>query len=192
MKSRQAVEEISLIKEMIERTKKSTAVHGGYFIAWGVLIIAALLGNYVLIYLQQYNLIWLNWIVFMGAGMIYSVVYWPRKSRKDRVRTYTGKIWAHLWSACGIAFILVGFVFPLSGFYSYELIPVLIATIAGIGMLVGGSIYEWPILKWSGLFWWAGAVVMVFLPASYHGFVFIFLIIIGYLYPGIQINRKMS
>jgi len=192
MKSKQAVEEISLIKEMIERTKKSTAAHGGYFIAWGVLIIAAILGNYVLIYLQQYNLIWLNWIVFMGGGMIYSVVYWPRKARKDEVRTYTGKIRAHLWIACGIAFILVGFVFPLSGFYSYKLIPVLIATIAGIGMLVGGSIYEWPILKWSGLFWWAGAVIMVFLPASYHGFVFIFLIIIGYLYPGIQINRKMS
>ncbi len=189
MKSEQAVEEIQLIKEMIEKTKKSTAAHGGYLITWGVLIIAALIGNYTLALLQKYNLIWPNWIVFMGCGVIYSIIYQSKKGRKNRIQTYAGKAWMHLWIACGTAFILVGFVFPLSGFYSYKLIPVLIATIAGIGTFVGGGIYEWPFLKWSGLFWWVGAIVMVFLPPSYNGPVFIFLVIVGYLLPGIQLNR---
>ena len=190
MKSEQAVEEIQLIKEMIEKTKKSTAAHGGYFITWGVLIIAALLVNYALVYLHKFNLIWLDWIVFMGAGTIYSIIYPTRKGRRNNVRTYAESTLAHLWTACGVAFILLGFVFPLSGVYSYELIAVLVSVIAGISMFASGGIYEWSILKWSGVAWWTGAVIMAFLPNSYCGFVLILLVIVGYIYPGIQLNRQ--
>ncbi|NOY77100.1 MAG: hypothetical protein GXO76_04445 [Calditrichaeota bacterium] len=189
MKSEQAVEDIQFIREMIEKTKKSTVIYGDYFITWGVLIILALLGNYVLAYLKEFQLIWANWVVFMGVGIVYSIIYPIKKKNKMHIRTYAGKTLANLWTACGVAFILTGFVFPLSGLYSYKLIPVLISTIAGVGTFVTGSIYDWSIFKWSGSFWWIGAVVMIFLPSQYYGLLLILLIGVGYLLPGIQLNR---
>ena len=45
-KSEEALNEIHLIKEMIEQTKRSTATYGNYFIGLGVLVVLAALVNY--------------------------------------------------------------------------------------------------------------------------------------------------
>jgi len=56
--------------------------------------------------------------------------------------TYAQNAIAHLTFACGIAFGLAGFVFPILKLYTYREIPVVISMIVGILLFVIGGIKE--------------------------------------------------
>ncbi len=55
MNEMQAKQEIQLIKNMLERTRRATAESGTLFIVWGVLIVLALVGDFVLAYFKKYD-----------------------------------------------------------------------------------------------------------------------------------------
>ncbi len=190
MKPEEAMDEIQLIKRMIEETKRrSTAAYGNYFVGWGILILLAIIVNYVLIYLERYNLIWVDWIVFMGLGTVISAIDGSKKAARAQVQTYTSKILSYVWAGCGVAFILVGFIFPILNLYSYRAISPLVSLVAGLGMFVTGGLYEWSLLKWAAAIWWLGAIALVFAHGFVQGGILILLVVVGYLYPGIQLNR---
>jgi hypothetical protein len=72
--------------------------------------------------------------------------------------------------------------------YSWGLIPVLVALIAGVLVYIMGGIYEWNLLKWCGVVWWAGALGMIFLQEEYRAILFIPLILIGYIMPALALR----
>jgi hypothetical protein len=190
MDEQQAREEIQLIKSMLEKTKKAAAESGTLFIVWGVLITLALIGNYVLAYFKKYDWEWLNWVVVAVVGWVYSAIYGIRKERTQPVKTYVQTAARHLYFACGAGFLLVGLFLPWLGAYSYEAISILIAVINGILFFVMGGIYEWPILRWFGLLWWAGAVGMSFFRDLSQAIFFTVLFIVGYLVPVFILRSK--
>ena len=190
MKADQAKEEIRYIKEMIDRTRATTADSGIYLILWGVLTILAITTMYILVHFERFEWIWLNWILFMVVGAIFTIIHKTKNQHKQRVKTYAYIAVEHLWIACGIGFILLGFVFPLARLYSFGVIPVAMAVIAGIGVFVSGGIYAWSLLKWCGILWWAGGIGLLFVHANYRGILMIPLLILGYLVPGIIFNIK--
>lgn len=184
MNELQAKEEIRLIREMIEKTKIITAGSWNFLLAWGIVAILAVIGMYVLVFLEKYSWIWLNWIVFIGIGIIFTIFYGVKQEKQQEKKTYTQIAIGHLGFACGMGFILVGFIFPLLGIYSYGVIPVLISTIAGIYAFATGGIFEWNLIKWCGVIWWLGALIMLLIHWHYRALLFVPLIIIGYLVPG--------
>ncbi len=190
MEARQAQEDIHLIKEMIEKTKKTAAKSGTYFILWTVVPILAILGMYILTLLKNYQWIWLNWVVFIAIGIIITAILEIRRESKENVKTYIQIAVFSVWKACGFAFILLGFIFPWLGLYSYPTIPVMMSMIAGIGVYATGGITEWNLLKWCGVLWWFGALLMVIVDHQYRMLLAIPLLIFGYLLPGIILNRN--
>lgn len=184
MNQTQISEDIQLIRDMIEKTKAKTAESWKFFSIWGILIIVAIIGNYVLVLLEKYDTIWINWIVFMLAGVLVSIFYLGKREKTNGTRTYAQIGISHLSFACGMAFLLTGFVFPLLKLYTYREIPVIISVIVGILLFVIGGIYEWNLLKWSALLWWLGSVGMIFIHWNYRSLACIPLIILGYLVPG--------
>lgn len=191
MNEMQPKEEIQLIKNMLERTRRATAESGTLFIVWGVLIALALIGNYILVYFKKYDWEWLNWVAVTVIGWVYSVIYGIRKERKGPIRTYVQTAARHLYIACGTGFLLVGIVFPALKVYSYTAIPILIAAVSGILFTVMGGIYEWPLVKWVGFLWWVGAVGMSFLKkSSGRMLVFTILFIAAYLVPSFILRAK--
>lgn len=188
MNELQAKEEIQFIREMIEKTKMITAGSWNYFLVWGIVAILAVIGMYVLVFFEKHNWIWLNWVVFVGIGIVLTIFYGVKQERLQEMKTYAQDAMGHLGFACGMAFILVGFIFPLLGLYSYGVIPVLISTIAGIFAFVTGGIFEWNLLKWCGAIWWLGALGMLFIHWHYRALLFVPLIIIGYLVPAIVLR----
>jgi len=195
MNEMQANEEIRFIKEMIERTREITAGSWMFFLIWGIVAILGVAGMYVLVFFEKYSWIWLNWVVFVAVGVIFTMVYGAKLERRKGVRTYANNTTAHLSIACGMGFILVGFIFPLLKLYTWGLIAVLISLIAGIFVFVMGGIYEWSLLKWCGVIWWAGALGMVFVHENYRALFFIPLILIGYIMPALILRsmyRKQS
>lgn len=191
MDEQQAREEIQLIKSMLEKTKKAAAESGTLFIVWGVLITLALIGNYVLAYFKKYDWEWLIWVIVAGVGWVYSAIYGIRRERTQPVKTYVQTAARHLYFACGVGFLLVGLFLPWLGAYSYEAISILIAVIMGILFFVTGGIFEWTLLKWFGLLWWAGAVGMSFIRDHLSQAIFYtVLFIVGYLVPAFILRSK--
>ena len=195
MNDMQAKDEIRLIQEMIERTKKITAGSWMFFLVWGIVIILGIGGMYALVSIEKYSWIWLNWVVFVGIGVVFSIVHGRKYEKIEGAKTYPYIATAHVCFACGMVFILVGFVLPLLKLYSWGLIAVFISLIAGILAFTLGGIFEWNLLKWCGVIWWLGAVGMVFIHENYRALVVIPLLLIGYIMPALVLRsmyRKQS
>ncbi|MCJ7583118.1 MAG: hypothetical protein MUP98_21580 [Candidatus Aminicenantes bacterium] len=190
MNQTQISEDIQLIRDMIEKTKEKTAESWKFFSIWGILIIAGIIGNYTLVYFKKFNAIWINWLVFMLVGVFISIFYISKKEKTSGATTYAQIAIGHLSFACGIAFMLAGFVFPMLKLYSYEEIPIFISMIVGILLFVIGGIYEWNLLKWSALLWWLGSVGMIFIHWHYRALACVPLIILGYLVPGFILRSQ--
>ena len=188
MNDLQAKDEIRLIQEMIERTKKITAGSWMFFLVWGIVVILGIGGMYTLVFIEKFSWIWLNWVVFMGIGVIFSIVYGKKFEKLEGARTYANIATGHVCFACGMAFILVGFIFPLLKLYSWGLISVLTSMVAGILVFTLGGIFEWILLKWCGVIWWLGAVGMIFVHENYRGLLVIPLLLIGYIMPALVLR----
>jgi len=184
----QADEEFKFIREMIDRTRKITAGSWMFFLIWGIVAILGIGGMYALVFVEKYSWIWLNWIVFVGIGVVFSIVYGKRIERLKGARTYANIATSHVCFACGIAFLLVGFIFPFLKLYSWGLIAILISLVAGIMVFSLGGIYEWKLLKWCGVLWWLGALGMVFIHENYRALLFIPLMLIGYIMPALVLR----
>ena len=192
MKAEEIHDEIRFIREMVEKTRKQSTGSGWYLIIWGALIIIALAVMYVLAYLEAYQFIWLDWIVLMGIGVVATLMLSKRYRSQSEVKTYAEENVHYLWFASGIAFLLTAFVFPMAGAYSTEVIPMLVSTIAGLGLFVSGGIYEWTFMKICGLVWWVAAIIMIFLKPEFRGLLLIPATFFGYLLPGIIVNRLIK
>ena len=183
MNESMAKDKIKLIKEMIDKTKQTAADYWNIFFCWGLVGILGVLGMYILVYLEKYEWIWLNWIGFVALGIVYTLIFTKKWEKKHGLKTYTYSSISHLAIACGVAFMLVGFVFPMMKLYSYGAIPVLISLVAGILAFTEGGILEWNLLKICGIIWWLGAVGMIFVNQDYRGLLFIPLLIVAYFVP---------
>ncbi|MFQ6038365.1 MAG: hypothetical protein ACE5LV_07090 [Candidatus Aminicenantales bacterium] len=188
MNELQAKDEIRIIREMIAKTREITAGSWMFLLIWGILAILGVAGMYVLVFLEKYTWIWLNWVVFVVVGVGFTRAYGAKLERRSGVKTYAHLMSAHLGIACGVAFVLVGFVFPLMKLYSWGPISVLIALVAGILVFVMGGIYDWSLLRVCGGLWWAGAVGMVFVHENYRALCFIPLILVGYILPALVLR----
>jgi len=190
MDEQQAREDIQLIRDMLERTRRATAESGALFIFWGIWLVLGLAGHYTVLLLQRYSWIWANWAFFGLTGWVVTAVYSIRRGRQAQMRTYAQSATAFVSIACSIAFLLAAFVFPLLRIYSYDAIPVNIALISGIMQFVQGGLFRWPLLWAAGILWWVGAAAMAFVPGDWRGVILIPLMILGYLVPGLFFRAR--
>jgi len=191
MNELQAAEEIKLIRDMIGKTKQTAVDYWNIYICWGVVGILGVIGTYTLVFLKHYEWIWLNWIVFVGFGLVYTLLFVKKKGTKQGLKTHIYASISHLAMACGVSFMLVGFVFPLLDLYSYGVIPVLISLVAGIYSFVNGGILEWNFLKICGIVWWLGALSMLFIKEDFRTLLFVPLLIFGYFVPVFLVKTEV-
>jgi hypothetical protein len=193
MNEKEAMENLEMIKKMIEETKKTVAYSGDIFILWGVLGLLACLGTYVLVFFRLYQYIFINWVGLMTIGFAYSIYRGVTQEKKEKIITFSTKALGYTWFALGITLMLLGFVAPLAGVYSsYHMIPAIIAIVIGAGCFISAQLYQWKLLTWLSLLWWGAGIGMMFLKTDSSLLVFAFLIILGYLVPGfiLQANYK--
>ncbi|GAB4175538.1 MAG: hypothetical protein Kow00108_10740 [Calditrichia bacterium] len=183
MNMQNAQRDLDYIKSMINETRQITAGSWMFFLFWGIMVIIGVAGMYGLIYLKRYELIFWNWIAVTSIGVLFTLIYGRKIEKKSGVKTYANMAVGHIGMASGISFILVGFIFPLLHVYGWEQIPVLISLVAGFMVFSMGGIFEWNLLKWCGVAWWIGALVMALIQPEFRTLLFIPLILIGYILP---------
>ena len=193
METRQAELELSLIKKMMDDSRKISLDNGWHFIYWGSLVTTALLLNYILIivHAKQQYIGWMGFIMMIG-GAIAGGIMEKRHERKKKVHTIAGRIIGSLWFASGIAMFIYGFLGSISGGYNSVYICPVISTSLGISYFTTGEIQQVKLLKYVAFGWWVGAVFLFFYPGIHTLLIFALMMICFQIAPGVIINRKFK
>jgi hypothetical protein len=75
MEKQQAESEISMIKKIMDDSRKIVIDDGKGYIIWGILIVIGLFGTYFSVLYKVYHYIMWLWIAVIGAGWIYTIIW---------------------------------------------------------------------------------------------------------------------
>ncbi len=182
--------ELEIIKTMLNKTQKKVVDRGSFLLLWGWLVFVSHAANCILILKELYHLCWLPWAISMPIGVIISIFLAKKHYAYDKFTTHLEVAYIRLWWASGTAFLIIGFLGPFSPILTYKAINPTIALLAGVAIFTSAAILDWKIFNIAGLFWWIGAIVMMFVPAGWHPFIMAVIIIPGYLVPGYVIRKN--
>ena len=184
-------EQLKVIQDMIEKTKKETAENGWAMIMWGWLLLAACFSAYVIFWFDLYNLAFLPWAVLMPlGGLIHTIIEIKNKDKK-RIKTYAERAISWVWIICGVAMFFIGFIAVPAGILAgWESITPMECLLAGIGSVVTAKIIDWDFMFYCALLWFVAVVLMIFTPASYQVLIMGITIIPAYLVPGYILRSK--
>jgi len=182
-----AIRDLEFIKQVMEETKKVTIGSNFIFIFWGLVIVTATALNYLLVFYRLWNYIPWIWWALMGVGVSYSAFFIWRESRRYELSTLSGRIMGYLWGSCLIG---IGILTPFLAFYDYKLIMISVSVLVGIAVFVMGGIYGLKELKYLGISFGIGAVVMMPLPTWISPLIFGIFIGGGYLAAGYVLRQR--
>lgn len=188
MDQQAALEEIAVIKRVIEESREFTFNTGREIITWGLLISAAVFASYgALISGRQSFVLWI-WIVVIGAGWIFSIV---RGVRRQALTANLGvKIISSVWTSCGVAMTILGFAGTTTGAISDWAIAPVFATVFGICFAVTAIVQRLTWVMCIAIAWWLGSLLM-FLVKSYQDLpIFGIMMLLLMVMPGIVFHKQ--
>ena len=190
MDQTQAQKNLQIIKDMIEKTKKETAESGYFFIFIGIF---AMIMTYIISLLSRFHLphLIIPAMIFMlvGSGIIGYLTI-NRKEKRDEIKSYPKTISYSVWFACSVSIILTTFVFPFINLYPFDLVPVFASLFIGVAVFSTGVIFEFRAIILCSISWWAGAVLMAYVNASWEVYIMLAVIFLGWILPGLILNKK--
>jgi len=192
MDNNQIQQEISIIKSMIEKTRREAAENGHLFIAVGFLAVINTLAIGILNTYSLNHLVLPVLITTMAATVLIGYLTAGRQEKKDKVKSYPKTICYNVMLACGIPGIMIIFLFPLIKVYPWNLVPVLTSLIMGIMVFSTGVIFEVRLIKWCSTAWWIGSFMMAIYEGQQWTSISIMTasIIIGFILPGYILNKN--
>ena len=183
-----AQEEISVIKHIMEDSRKATVENGWHYIYWGSIVTAAIIVNYLMIvfnvskYAQG-----MLWFISMPAAAIVEGIIERKKEKNIKVKTFAGRLINSLWTGAGVCMFVIGFAGSISGAYSAVTIFPLISIVLGSAYLISGVIQQVKWLSLMSVFWWGGAVVMLLFPGMHSMLVFAGMLVCFQIIPGLKL-----
>lgn len=190
MNAHQMQEEIAIIKEMIEKTRKATAESGHLFMMIGVFsaMVTLVIGMLEINELDQFIMPAIIFMTIVNAFIGYMVA--ARESKKNKVTTYARTIFWNIWMVCGLTALLIVFVLPNLDLFPFRAVPVLVSLVMGIALFTTGIIFELRFVQWSSLSWWIGACLMAIIESPYKFMIMVATISFGWILPGVLLNRR--
>ena len=191
METKNAELELSLIKKMMEDSRRLNIDNGIHYIFWGILVTVALLINYAMLLLKvSGNYIGLSWFILMLSGALIDGIIARRQSKSSKVTTFTSRIMGSLWFASGIAMFMYGFLGSISKAYNPVFICPIISTSLGISYFTSGAIQQIKWLQNISFGWWAGAAFMFIFPSVHTLLIFAIMMLCLQVIPGLILNKK--
>ena len=172
-------ESLSIIQEMIAKSRKTFHRNSFYFILWGVFMFIAGLSEFFLIR-ANFEMFWIGWPILGTLGGIISAVYSSRQSAKDAGQTFTDQTIGYVWLTYGISLICMIFTGILVDVNPGTLVMLL----TGLPTFLTGTIIRHKPLIFGGIVFWIGGLLSLFTEPQYVPLIFSTAILLGYLYPG--------
>jgi len=190
MNERDAIEELSYIKEIMQDSRKAFVYNGFDYIFWGILIVLGLLSTYLaVIYHLDVNTTYI-WIVLIAIGWSVSIILSVKEKKKRKASTFAGKIIGGVWFSAGVAMTLIGFVGTLSGAINGVFVSPIISLILGMAFYITGTIYGSKLISLTSIGWWGGAILMFYLPGMPSLLIMAFMMIAFQIVPGIALYNQ--
>ena len=171
---------LQLIRSMIETTKNTFSNQSHYFLLYGwATVIGCLLQYYLKVIAgsQQYYLAWL----ITPLTFVIHFVFVYRDAKYKRVRTFVGEANAYLWTAIGLGFFALGFVFAKIGWQYCFPFYILFY---GIGTFVSGGLIKFKPMMTGGLLCFPLVVVAAHVSYDMQILLAALAIFISYIVPG--------
>jgi hypothetical protein len=190
MNSNQLQQDISIIKEMIDKTRKKTAESGHMLIYMGIITALAtiLIGILEIYNLSHFVMPVVILLTVINASIGYFIA--AKKGDNGNVKTYPNTLFWHIWMMCGFAAVLIVFLFPFLNLYPFQAAPVLTSLVIGIAVFITGTIFELKFVQWSGLAWWIGACIMALTEGPMKLIIMVAIILFGWIVPGYLLNKQ--
>lgn len=190
MNHNQIQQEISIIKKMIEKTRREAAESGHFFIAVGIFSAVATFVIGMMEFFNLNHLVLPTLIIAVVACGVIGYVTVTKREKKEKIKSYPKTIFYNVMLACGIPALMIMFVFPLLKVYPWNLVPTLTSLIMGIVVFSAGVIFELRYIQWCSFAWWVGALIMALTINKFRFLIMIVIIIFGWILPGFILNRQ--
>ncbi|MGO9482692.1 MAG: hypothetical protein ACLP05_13060 [Candidatus Kryptoniota bacterium] len=188
MDQQSAIEEIALIRRIIEESREFTFNIGKNIIVWGILISVAIFASFGAIVAGYPGMnLWI-WVVMIGAGWVFSIITGIcKRSIPENIGV---RIISTVWTSCGIAMTILGFAGITSGAIEDWAIAPVIATLMGTGFAGTAFVQKSRWVKYVAVAWWLGALLMFFVK-SYEALpIFGVMMILFMVVPGIVFHTQ--
>src|SRR4030095_5638626 len=191
METTQAELELSVIKKIMEDSRKITVESGKQLILWGAVVSAALVANYIMVIMKiSTNYQGLMWFILMTGTWLAGWIMERSENKKRKVHTFAGKLLGSLWFASGISMFMLGFIGTASRAYNPVYICPLISVILGISYFTSGTIQQISWLRNIAIAWWLAAILLFIFPGAHTLLIFAGMLIVFQLTPGLIFYKK--
>jgi hypothetical protein len=158
-----AMDDLKVVRHMIERTRKTTMESGILFIWWGFLSLVGVGLHYAFVAKGWFSQVGFIWSIFLIIGYLGTYLHLRAKHRSG-VKSFIDRMIGTTWCACGISIIILTFVAPALDVFEWNHVPPMVTIILAAGIFITGMLYEWRALSTIAFLWWAGAVFMFIYP----------------------------
>lgn len=188
MSEQQFNEEMSIIRNMIQRTRRETFQSGYAFIVAGMLYLISVIVMGVMEmkgYGQAVQAV--KGIPFLAIAFISLIIgLWEGVKFKSQPKSYTRSLFGHLWIACFIVVVLIAMVVP----HMQHNDSATWLIVFGLAFYMTGAIYELKMVQVSGVSWWIGSCMLGFMQGNIRLLIWSSMIFLGFVLPGILLNRQ--
>lgn len=190
MEENQVINELQFIKKVIDDSKRTLIDNGMGYIIWGVIVFLGMITDYVQVSLYGYANSLYRWLFLVGAGWLWTFVYYSKFKPAKATKTFAGKLMGYLWLSAGICMTIIGFVATLSGMIRGLAVSPLISVILGMTYFMTGALFDSKLFKLLSLGWWTGAIVMMLFPGLHNVLIMAMMMLVFQIIPGIVMYKK--
>jgi len=181
-------ESLRLIQHFISGTRRNFRKSGFNFILWGILVAVAALSQYGLMVFTRSKYNWLSWPILMIGGALFTFAYHAKKSKKEPVVTSYDRFFRWLFTCGCFTYFLFSFLCARQG---VSPVPIMLG-FTGFLVSVTGLVVRFRPLLWGGAVFLVASIVGVYLPAQQQLLLITAAILLGYVVPGILLNREVA
>lgn len=179
-------ESLELIKKMMSEVRGRLIDDGFHFMLWGILVITASLGNYVMLKSSMESKAHWPWMIMPLVGVPIAIWYGQRQSKREKAETLAQAQFGKLWLAFGITLVTLIFFAVKAG-----LSPIpFILSLVGMATFVSGVLAKFRPLVFGGIVFWAAAIASNWIEPIDQLLLNAFATFLGYIVPGIMMRKQ--
>lgn len=179
-------ESLAIIQSMIAKTKQQLNDSSKFFFLWGFAVLVCSIAQYIMLKMLLINTqqVWIAMPIIAIIHIIIAIKYQKAKS----VQTHNDVALQSLWTALGIAFIILTF---LSFRISFNIFPFLIL-LYGIGTFVTGKIIQFKPLIFGGITCFFLSVIITYIDGAEQLLILALSVVVSYIIPGILLKKEFN
>ncbi|MEE9374157.1 MAG: hypothetical protein V3V00_13980 [Saprospiraceae bacterium] len=181
-----------LINQIIENKRISYEENGNNILMWGIAVMVAGIGQYVLAYTSIGAKSGIIWVFTMIPMFIYTFYSFYKKEKNSRGRINN----SYEWNVSGMAWLMAGCMAMLNGFIFQRYYGIGFTTVMFLPFGVAALITALTIKKNSFIYLTLLAISVafyaMFIPFKYHSLVTALIAFLMFFLPGLLLNREFK